>query len=702
MGKVLIIDEAYMLYSGSGGGGGAGATDIYKTAVIDTIVAEIQSVPGEDRCVLLLGYEDQMIEMFRNVNPGLTRRFQLSDAFHFDDFSDAELQEIMESKLKTQGLGATDKAISVAIDCLSRLRNGLNFGNGGDVENIISKAKSAYQARQSKLPATERSIDFLFEPQDFDPDFDRASDAETNLEELFKDVVGCESIVAKLDGFLKVAKGMRAQGLDPRGQIPMNFIFKGPPGSGKTTTARKLGQVFYDLGFLSHVEVVECSATDLIGSYVGQTGPKTNKQLERGLGKVLFIDEAYRLGEGLFAQEAVNELVDTVTKPKFAGKLVIILAGYDKDMNNLLTCNEGLSSRFADEIHFPALGPDYCLELLVTRVQQSKISVTLSDPRFRVLMTELAGLPGWGNARDVQTLAKSMVRSVFQNNTTGSQLVLSDELAFNCMESMLDDRRKRSTVTQSSLPSLGLGLAQQFAAPQVIPQTNLNTSMATKVVHEESSPVEEALTPSPMVVAEPERDAGVSDTIWANLNYWKEASIIKSKLQEKELKDREEGLRAAEKAGQQLVAEAMALQESQAKTEAKANERLRKREEARIKELDEGAEEVENQRTPEMVALMAKQAEEEARADERLRVKQARYEAKANELLRKREEARIRELDARASRDAVKQEVEREAQVQTKLRHMGVCSAGYHWIKQSDGYICAGGSHSVSAGQLGM
>ncbi len=230
VGKVLIIDEAYMLYSSAGGIGGASAADVYKTAVIDTIVAEVQSTPGEDRCVLLLGYEDQMIEMFQNVNPGLTRRFQLSDAFRFEDLSDSELEEILLLKLKSQGLGATEKAISVAIDSLSRARNGLNFGNGGDVENIISKAKSNYQSRQSRLHEDERSIDFVFEPQDFDPDFDRATGAETNLRELFKDVIGCETIIGKLDGYLKVAKGMRAQGLDPRGQIPMNFIFKGPPG----------------------------------------------------------------------------------------------------------------------------------------------------------------------------------------------------------------------------------------------------------------------------------------------------------------------------------------------------------------------------------------------------------------------------------------------------------------------------------------
>ena len=234
VGKVLIIDEAYMLYAGSGSGSGSGGgsgSDIYKVAVIDTIVAEVQSVPGEDRCVLLLGYEPQMVEMFQNVNPGLTRRFQLSDAFRFDDFSDSELQGILQFKLTSQDLGATPQAISTAIDVLSRLRNGLNFGNAGDVENLISKAKGNYQARQSALPVEQRSNDFVFEPEDFDKDYNRASGAETNLQELFKGVIGCEGIISKLDGFLKVAKGMRAQGLEPRRQIPMNFIFKGPPGN---------------------------------------------------------------------------------------------------------------------------------------------------------------------------------------------------------------------------------------------------------------------------------------------------------------------------------------------------------------------------------------------------------------------------------------------------------------------------------------
>ena len=115
-------------------------------------------------------------------------------------------------------------------------------------------------------------------------------------------------------------------------------------------TARKLGQVYFDMGFLSSADVIECSASDLVGQYVGHTGPK------KALGKVLFIDEAYRLSQGHFAQEAMDEIVDIMTKDKFMNKLVFILAGYD-DMNKLLRVNPGLASRFS-EIYFSNMTPE--------------------------------------------------------------------------------------------------------------------------------------------------------------------------------------------------------------------------------------------------------------------------------------------------------------------------------------------------------
>jgi hypothetical protein len=213
------------------GSGGVGQTpDPYKTSIVDTIVAEVQSTPGEDRCVLLLGYEEQMKDMFRNTNPGLSRRFPIADAFRFEDFDDNQLREILDFKLKKQDLSATEDAKHVAIKVHAKARRRLHFGNAGEVENVISQAKSSHQLRQSTLPIAERSVDIVFQPQDFDAEFDRGKSATTNLRDLFKDIVGSENVVQKFEGYIRAVEAMRARGRDPEEHIPFNFIFKGPPG----------------------------------------------------------------------------------------------------------------------------------------------------------------------------------------------------------------------------------------------------------------------------------------------------------------------------------------------------------------------------------------------------------------------------------------------------------------------------------------
>ena len=227
-GKVLIIDEAYMLYTSDATG--KSSTDPYKTAVVDTIVAEVQSTPGEDRCVLLLGYRDKLEEMFKNTNPGLARRFPLSDAFQFEDFTDDELRQILELKLKKQGLDVTDEAMKVGLEVLSKARQRMNFGNGGEVENLLTRAKDNYEARYKCVSLAERPMDMVFEPGDFDKEYKRSETAGINCRKLFEDVVGCEDIVQKLEGYTKTVSNMRARGMDPSIVIPLNFVFKGPPG----------------------------------------------------------------------------------------------------------------------------------------------------------------------------------------------------------------------------------------------------------------------------------------------------------------------------------------------------------------------------------------------------------------------------------------------------------------------------------------
>ena len=161
----------------------------------------------------------------------IVARFAIENAFRFEDFTDEELLEILNLKLKSQDLQATDEAKSVAIDVLSRGRNRPNFGNAGEVENQLGLAKDRHQRRQSAKDASERSPHIVFELRDFDPDYNREAHASANMDTLFKGVVGCEDVIVKLKGYQQVARGMKAQGRDPRGMIPTNFLFKGPPGT---------------------------------------------------------------------------------------------------------------------------------------------------------------------------------------------------------------------------------------------------------------------------------------------------------------------------------------------------------------------------------------------------------------------------------------------------------------------------------------
>ena len=164
------------------------------------------------------------------MNPGLSRRFKIEDAFNFEDFDDDELLKILNLKLNSQNLGATEQAKKVAIEMLSRGRNRPNFGNAGEVENLISEAKARSVRRRQQIPAQERPRDIIFEPQDFDPNHNRSENAATNLAKLFEDVVGCGDIVKQLSNYQQIAAVCKARDMDPREQIPTNFVFTGPPG----------------------------------------------------------------------------------------------------------------------------------------------------------------------------------------------------------------------------------------------------------------------------------------------------------------------------------------------------------------------------------------------------------------------------------------------------------------------------------------
>ncbi|PTB51882.1 hypothetical protein M431DRAFT_498162 [Trichoderma harzianum CBS 226.95] len=675
IGKVLVIDEAYGLY------GGKGVADPYKTSVVDTIVAEVQNVPGDDRCVILIGYQEQMEEMFQNVNPGLSRRFSVDTPFVFEDFDDDGLRQVLDLKLKDSGFTTTGEGKTAALDVLIRERNRPHFGNGGAVTNLLSKAKASYQKRYSAGKIKRNQL----EAADFDEDFDRSTRTETNVKQLFQDDIGREEIIQKLENIQSRVRQLKALGMDVKEEIPFNFLFRGPPGTGKTTTARKMGKVYYDMGFLSKATVEECSATDLIAEYVGQTGPKVQKVLEKSLGRVLLIDEAYRFAGSGFAQEAIDELVGLMTTPKYQGKLIIILAGYEHDINRLLSVNAGLTSRFPESIDFKPLEPDACFRLLADLLRKRKMEISKSGKNMDIsclekpsalflidcttILAELSKADGWASARDVKQLARNVFQTV---NLALPSLKLEKKRVIQELNRMLQDRQSRMNKSDSPVPMDDEAVAS--SAPPGPSRTSTSTQAQQSTTVDERNDTDESTEEANKEPESPDdeesrrvvRDAGVSDEVWEQL----QKDQAKEERKNEEYRDLLEARKSAEAARKKIVQELI-------KEEGLKEEERRKLEEAKKKA---GA------AREKIVQELLK--EQELKEEERRKLEEAKKKAEA---------AREKIL-----RQLIEQEEGRKKEVakQAKIRALGICPAGFNWIKQNGGYRCSGGSHYLSDAEI--
>lgn len=228
------------------------------------------------------------------------------------------------------------------------------------------------------------------------------------------ELVGLEDLKLMIRNHLKLSKYYKESG--ENSMLNMHMVFKGNPGTGKTTVARIIGKIYFHAGILSSDNFIECSRPDLVGEFIGLTAQKTLKLLQDALDGILFIDEAYTLSSSGATNDFGKEAIETILKfmEDNRSRISIIVAGYPGLMERFLSVNPGLQSRFNQVVDFPDMHMEELLEMGLRFFKKEKISISSKMKDYLseqlTLVCESRG-PGFGNGRLIRNLCEQIVRN---------------------------------------------------------------------------------------------------------------------------------------------------------------------------------------------------------------------------------------------------------------------------------------------------
>lgn len=420
LGGVLVIDDAHTLSS---------PDSPREREALNVLVAAVQQHP-EDLVVVLCGPDAEINGMLK-AEPALAAYFP--KVVRFADLSEDDLVAVFAKKAADGGFTLAEGVLDKVRTLVHSAQRGTGFTNARLMTNLLDRAVAMMSRRileDDILDETE-SIEEIY-VEDIPPTLAAAGTLELPEDPIAEidRLVGLEMVkqeVKLLVTEVRAEQLRREAGL-PIGAPTRHLVFTGNPGTAKTTIARLIAAVYAQLGLLSSGHLVEVGRSDLVAQYVGQTAPKVRAAVGRALGGVLFVDEAYALTQSDssndFGMEAIAELLKLMEEHR--ADLVVIVAGYEKEMTRFRESNPGLASRFPNVLHFPDYSDDELLAIFEKMAADAGFALEegMLDAVRDILRAEPRG-SSFGNARFMRNVLDRAI-SLQAQRITADDAILGD------------------------------------------------------------------------------------------------------------------------------------------------------------------------------------------------------------------------------------------------------------------------------------
>lgn len=393
-GSVLFIDEAYTL----------------GPDAVAELIAQMEN-HRDELIVILAGYSRHM-QALLGSNPGFKSR--IGEEIYFPDYSEQELLEIFKYMVVHRGMTIDDEALSCARDIFARIGKAGDQGNARYVRQIFEKVESNQKIRLfnsfddvSAIPDEEL---IKIDVSDFNDVAPLAHDAKDSAyypksaSEQLKELIGLsdvKKVISKRIDFMRAQKIQRDRGKSTS-FVPAHMAFLGNPGTGKTEVANLLARILVEKNLLSVGKVIQVPAVSLAAA------PTVIPSLfENARGSIIFIDEAYTL---LSSPEAISSMVESMDRYK--NEVVVIMAGYSEEMNELFYSNPGLVSRIRSQIYFPDYSDDELVQIFELMCLQREYQYDSEMPKLVKQFISIQDKDRYfGNARFVRNLVEEMMLS---------------------------------------------------------------------------------------------------------------------------------------------------------------------------------------------------------------------------------------------------------------------------------------------------